>query len=177
MITLDGKLVTHQHINVDEGELACRHSTLAGGKPILCSGLMKVVDGKITYIDNNSGHYKPTSANLYNAVKKLEGLFSKDAKIVYRPYWANFMKQIPLIRKIVPTKKQEPVEKFLNKMEKKGKDGLTKYERHFKRVKEYNEKYSDKLESQSVYAKIVAPHYKPVPVSKSDLRTVKTMVI
>ncbi|MDG7053036.1 MAG: hypothetical protein LKM45_04095, partial [Wolbachia endosymbiont of Alcedoecus sp.] len=64
VITLDGKLVTHQHINVNKSEWAYRHSTLAGGKPVLCSGLMKVKEGKITYIDNNSGHYKPTSTNL-----------------------------------------------------------------------------------------------------------------
>ncbi|MGL9718280.1 MAG: hypothetical protein ACR5K9_06405 [Wolbachia sp.] len=176
VITLDGKLVTHKHINVNESKWAYRHSTLAGGKPVLCSGLMKVKKGKITYIDNNSGHYKPTSANLYNAVDKLKGLFSDNAEIICRPYWINFTKQIPFIRKIVPTK-QEPIEKFLSRMEKKGKDGLTKYERHFARVKEYNEKYSDKLESQSVYAKIVAPHYKPVPISDSDLRAVKTMAV
>ncbi|WP_264684833.1 MULTISPECIES: hypothetical protein [unclassified Wolbachia] len=155
VITLDGKLVTHEHINVNKSEWAYRHSTLAGGKPILCSGLMKVVNGKITYIDNNSGHYKPESANLYNAVKKLEGLFSKDAKVVCLPYWISLKKQIPLIRKI-NLAKREPVEEFLKRMEKKGKDGLTQYERHFHRIKEFNEKYSEKLESQSVYAKVDA---------------------
>ncbi|QOD38881.1 protein kinase family protein [Candidatus Wolbachia massiliensis] len=160
VITLDGKLVTHKHINVGEGKLAHRHSTLAGGKPVLCSGLMKVVDGKITYIDNNSGHYKPTSANLYNAVGKLKGLFSEDAKIVYRPYWTNFIKQIPFISKIVSAK-QEPIEKFLEKMEKKGKDGLTKYERHFKRIKECNEQYRQKLYITSYKSPTNEPLYKP----------------
>ncbi|WP_353278288.1 hypothetical protein [Wolbachia endosymbiont (group B) of Longitarsus flavicornis] len=164
VITLDGKLVTHEHINVNKSEWAYRHSTLAGGKPILCSGLMKVVNGKITYIDNNSGHYKPESANLYNAVKKLEGLFSEDAKVVCLPYWISLKKQIPLIRKI-SLAKREPVEKFLERMEKKGKDGLTQYERHFHRIKEFNEKYSEKLESQSVYAKVAAHNYKSVPIS------------
>ncbi|BET29776.1 MAG: hypothetical protein ABS251_04355 [Wolbachia endosymbiont of Ephestia elutella] len=164
VITLDGKLVTHEHINVNKSEWAYRHSTLAGGKPILCSGLMKVVNGKITYIDNNSGHYKPESANLYNAVKKLEGLFSKDAKVACLPYWISLKKQIPLIRKI-SLAKREPVEKFLERMEKKGKDGLTQYERHFHRIKEFNEKYSEKLESQSVYAKVAAHNYKSVPIS------------
>lgn len=143
VITLDGKLVTHEHINVNKSEWAYRHSTLAGGKPILCSGLMKVVNGKITYIDNNSGHYKPESANLYNAVKKLEGLFSKDAKVVCLPYWINLKKQIPLIRKITLAKR-EPVEEFLKRMEKKGKDGLTQYERHFEKIKEFNEQYEQK---------------------------------
>ncbi|GFR19809.1 uncharacterized protein TNCT_303261 [Trichonephila clavata] len=170
VITLDGKLVTHEHINVNKSEWAYRHSTLAGGRPVLCSGLIKVVNGKITYIDNNSGHYKPESANLYNAVKKLEGLFSKDAKVVCLPYWVSLQKQIPFIRKIIPAK-QEPVEKFLQRMEKKGKDGLTQYERHFKGVKECNEKYSDKLESQLVYAKVVAHNYKSVPIS--DSQTIK----
>ncbi|QCB62387.1 hypothetical protein EJB00_01740 [Wolbachia endosymbiont of Drosophila mauritiana] len=164
VITLDGKLVTHEHINVNKSEWAYRYSTLAGGRPVLCSGLMKVVNGKITYIDNNSGHYKPEPANLYNAVKKLEGLFSEDAKVVCLSYWISLKKQIPLIRKITLAKR-EPVEEFLKRMEKKGKDGLTQYERHFKRVKEFNEKYSDKLESQSVYAKVAAHDYKSVPVS------------
>ncbi len=144
VITLDGKLVTHEHINVNKSEGAYRHSTLAGGRPVLCAGLIKVVNGKITYIDNNSGHYKPESANLYNAVKKLEGLFLKDAKVVCLPYWVSLQKQIPFIRKIISAK-QEPVEKFLKRMEKKGEDGLTQYERHFKGVKEYNEQYEQKL--------------------------------
>ncbi|MBV2146151.1 MAG: hypothetical protein KTM48_05680 [Wolbachia endosymbiont of Pissodes strobi] len=144
VITLDGRLVTHEHINVNKNEWAYRHSTLAGGRPVLCSGLIKVVNDKITYIDNNSGHYKPESANLYNAVKKLEGLFSKDAKVVCLPYWVGLQKQIPFIRKIIPAK-QEPAEEFLKRMEKKGKDGLTQYERHFKGVKEYNEQYEQKL--------------------------------
>ncbi|WP_353288625.1 hypothetical protein [Wolbachia endosymbiont (group A) of Pogonocherus hispidulus] len=176
VITLDGRLVTHEHINVNKSEWAYRHSTLAGGRPVLCSGLIKVVNGKITYIDNNSGHYKPESANLYNAVKKLEGLFSKDAKVVCLPYWVGLQKQIPFIRKIIPAK-QEPAEEFLKRMEKKGKDGLTQYERHFKGVKEYNEKYSDKLESQSVYAKVVAHNYKSVPISDcSNPQTIKMAI-
>jgi hypothetical protein len=165
VITLDGKLVTHQHINVDEGELTCRHSTLAGGKPVLCSGLMKVKEGKITYIDNNSGHYKPTSANLYNAVKKLKDLFSDDAKIVYRPYWTNFIKQIPFIREIVPTK-QESIEKFLSRMEQKGKDGLTKYGRYFVKIKKHNEQYRPKL--------FLASYKPPAPISDNGFQPIKT---
>ncbi|XBS67773.1 hypothetical protein ABLO99_04010 [Wolbachia endosymbiont of Armadillidium arcangelii] len=169
VITLDGKLVTHEHININESEWAYRHSTLAGGRPVLCSGLMKVVNGKITYIDNNSGHYKPESANLYNAVKKLEGLFSKDAKVVCLPYWVILQKQIPLMRKITPAK-QEPVERFLKKMEKKGKDGLTQYERHFKRVKEFNEQHEQKLLLASYKSPTNEPSYKPTVYKKHRLK-------
>ncbi len=51
---------------------------------------MKAKGGKITYIDNNSRHYKPTLVNLYNIVEKLksEGSFSKNA-VVYLIYWIN----------------------------------------------------------------------------------------
>lgn len=169
VITLDGKLVTHEHINVNKSEWAYRHSTLAGGRPVLCSGLMKITNGKITYIDNNSGHYKPESANLYNAVKKLEGLFSKDAKVVCLPYWISLKKQIPLVRKIALTK-QEPVEKFLKKMEKKGKDGLTRYERHFAKVKECNEQYEQKLFLASYKSPANEPSYKPIIHKKHRLK-------
>lgn len=169
VITLDGKLLTHEHINVNKSEWAYRHSTLAGGRPVLCSGLMKVVNGKITYIDNNSGHYKPESANLYNAVKKLEGLFSKDAKVVFLPYWISLKKQIPFIRKITLAKR-EPVEKFLERMEKKGKDGLTQYERHFEKIKEFNEQYEQKLLLASYKSPTSELSYKPAIHKKHRLK-------
>lgn len=169
VITLDGKLLTHEHINVNKSEWAYRHSTLAGGRPVLCSGLMKVVNGKITYIDNNSGHYKPESANLYNAVKKLEGLFSKDAKVVCLPYWISLKKQIPLIRKI-NLAKREPVEEFLERMEKKGKDGLTQYERHFEKIKEFNEQYEQKLLLANYKSPTNELSYKPTIHKKHRLK-------
>ncbi|WP_353276514.1 hypothetical protein [Wolbachia endosymbiont (group B) of Villa cingulata] len=169
VITLDGKLVTHEHINVNKSEWAYRHSTLAGGRPVLCSGLMKVVNGKITYIDNNSGHCKPESANLYNAVKKLEGLFSKDAKVVCLPYWISLKKQIPLTRKITLAKR-EPVEEFLKRMEKKGKDGLTQYERHFEKIKEFNEQYEQKLLLANYKSPTNELSYKPTIHKKHRLK-------
>ncbi|MCA4774548.1 hypothetical protein [Wolbachia endosymbiont of Mansonella perstans] len=132
------------------------------------SGLIKVKEGKITYIDNNREHYKPTSANLYKAVKKLEGLFSEDAKVVCLPYWVSLQKQISLIRKIVLTK-QEPIENFLNKMEQKGKDRLTKYERHFTKIKKHNEQYEQKL--------FFTTYKPPIPISDNGLQSVKTRAI
>lgn len=144
-VTLDGKLVIHEHRDVDRhiDGYAYRHSTLGGGKAILCSGLIKIKDGKITYIDNNSGHYKPVSANLYNAVKILKGVFSQDAQVTCLSYWNRLKKEVSFTRKI--SAKKESVEKFLDKMEKEGKDELTKYQRHFKKVKDYNEQYRQKL--------------------------------
>lgn len=56
------------------------------GKPIACGGHFKVnVEGKITEIDNCSGHYKPTKDQLILAIKFLhkEGVLIEDLKINY----------------------------------------------------------------------------------------------
>lgn len=179
VMTLDGRLIVHEHINVGKIEYSYRHSTLAGGKPVLCSGLIKIVDGKIAYIDNNSGHYKPKQANLYNAIKKLEGLFLQDAKVTYLGSLELLRKQIPIIRRI-PHKK-ELVRKFLEKMEKKGKDGLTKYQRHFARVKKCNDQYIQQHEytpqfRQKLLLKLLE-NYKPVRILGTDDNKMKKMVI
>jgi hypothetical protein len=176
VITLDKKLITHNHVNPGQDvKYSYRHSTLAGGKTIICSSLIQVINGKITYIDNDSGHYKPTSANLYNAVKILEELFSENAKVVCLGLLGTLLRKIPIIRKILA--KEESVEKFLERMEKKGRDELTEYERHFARIKKHNEGYSRQLNSQSVYAKVVAPSYKSVPIEGINNPLVMKMTI
>lgn len=163
VITLDGRLVVHEHVDVGKSEYAYRHSTLVGGKPVLCSGLIKVIDGKIAYIDNNSGHYKPKEANLYNAIKKLEGLFSQDAKVTYLGSLELLRKQIPFICRI--PHKQGPIKKFLKRMEKKGKDGLTKYQRYFAQVKKYNDQYIQLYQcTPQLKRQLFLKNYRPIPV-------------
>ncbi|MDN5247520.1 MAG: hypothetical protein QWI36_00020 [Wolbachia endosymbiont of Tyrophagus putrescentiae] len=144
VITLDGRLVVHQHVNPGNSKHSIRHSTLAGGQPVICSGLMGIKEGKITYIDNNSGHYKPTDAHLYNAVKCLKklGIYSESTKVVHLGSWSSVLKEFPILYKI-PARK-EPVGRFLERMGKKGKDGLTQAEKYFEKVKEYYEKYERK---------------------------------
>lgn len=144
VITLDGRLIVHEHVNVGKSKYAYRHSTLAGGEPVLCSGLMIVKNGKIEYIDNNSGHYKPRSANIYNAIIRFKAAFSKDAKVVHFGGWFGFIKEIPILCRIVPGKK-ESIDGFQKRMETKGKSGLTKVEECFKNIREYNKQYEQKL--------------------------------
>ncbi|WP_333023620.1 hypothetical protein [Wolbachia endosymbiont of Pentidionis agamae] len=142
VMTLDKRLIVHKHINVGKDKIAIRHSSLAGGRAVIYSGLMKIENGKITYIDNNSGHYKPKDAHLCKAVKILKekgNIFSEDAKVTHLGNLHSLASQFPLLHRI-PAKK-EPIDKFLNRMEKKGKNGLNKSEEHFNNVKEYNERY------------------------------------
>ena len=39
------------------------------GKPVACGGHLNIVDGKITFINNSSGHYQPSLNQLKLAVK------------------------------------------------------------------------------------------------------------
>lgn len=154
-VTLSGDLVTSPHIQPGkEVDFGYYHSTLLGGKPGLCFGMMKVKEGEITYIDDNSGHYKPIAENLYNAVKKLNDLFAADAVV------SSYSLHIPYVNteEIRYSKDIERVEQFLKRMEKKGQDGLTKPQRYFENMRKYNNEYKASLT------------YKPVPVFNDNAK-------
>ena len=63
-----------------------RHSEFLGGAAVVSAGVMKFINGEITYIDNESGHYKPNySTNLPNAINFLKnqyGVFTDESKTV-----------------------------------------------------------------------------------------------
>lgn len=61
------------------GEL--HHSTLGGGEAVHCAGMWKVQRGWVTLVNNNSGHYKPSRAQVERFREHLEQLrvISKDA--------------------------------------------------------------------------------------------------
>lgn len=169
VITIDGRLITHEHVNVGENKYAYRHSTLACGEPVLCSGLMIVKNGKIEYIDNNSGHYKPGSANIYNAIIRFKASFSQNAKVVHFGGWFGFIKEIPILCRIVPGKK-ESIDGFQQRMEKKGKSGLTKFEECFKKIREYNKHYEQKLFFESYKSPTSEPPNNPAIHKKHKVK-------
>lgn len=47
------------------------HSTLLGGKDVLCAGTLKIRNGQLFSFNNNSGHYKPTGVHVYKALLAL----------------------------------------------------------------------------------------------------------
>lgn len=176
VITLNGRLITHEHVNVGKSNHAYRHSTLAGGEPVLCSGLMVVKNGKIKYIDNNSGHYKPRSANLYNAIERLKVVFAEDAKVIHFGSWFGFIKEIPILCRIVPGKK-ESIDGFQKRLEKKGKSGLTKVEKCFKEIREYNKQYEQKLLLGNYKSPTSEPPNNPAITSKFSSKLAKECYI
>jgi hypothetical protein len=57
---------------VIEGSESIRHSSMSLGRPVLGAGSLKIHNGKITYIDAESGHYQPTPIALLQAIELLE---------------------------------------------------------------------------------------------------------
>ncbi|KYW84658.1 hypothetical protein [Francisella hispaniensis] len=57
-------------------------------KPIVCAGDIKIESGKIVYIDNRSGHYKPTLDQFLLALKYLDkiGILNENVKIKEETY-------------------------------------------------------------------------------------------
>ncbi len=54
------------------------HSSFLSGRPVFCAGEIELKQGKITYIDNLSGHYKPTTQHLLDCVQLLKRTYGVD---------------------------------------------------------------------------------------------------
>lgn len=70
-----------------EEEIGNHPYIIGDAQPVLCAGHIKIRDGKINYIDNSSGHYKPTAYHFSQAIELLKShrSFTEDAEasIVY----------------------------------------------------------------------------------------------
>jgi hypothetical protein len=64
-------------------EYEVHHSTFQSGGLIRCAGMIGARAGKIYWIDNDSGHYRPPPANLHVFVKclKAQGVLAPDARV------------------------------------------------------------------------------------------------
>lgn len=48
------------------------HCSFLGGRPVMCAGNIGITNGVVGYIDNGSGHYRPTAENLVKCLKALK---------------------------------------------------------------------------------------------------------
>lgn len=74
----DGYIFTGEHIG---GQF--HYSSLVSGKKVRCAGMIRATNGKITRVDNDSGHYKPGTRHLRNFVQFLDmqNVFTSNATI------------------------------------------------------------------------------------------------
>jgi hypothetical protein len=47
------------------------HCSFLAGRPVKCAGMIGITQGRIGYIDNGSGHYRPTRKHLVNCLEVL----------------------------------------------------------------------------------------------------------
>lgn len=70
-----GKQVLNVQNNSSAAAIAARgqtnHSSICAGREVICAGNIYFWKGQLIHIDNASGHYAPTKAALYKAVKLL----------------------------------------------------------------------------------------------------------
>jgi len=55
-----------------EGRGSIFHSSFVDGDAVLFAGRITVINGRVTYVDNGSGHYKPTPAQLSGFMRWLQ---------------------------------------------------------------------------------------------------------
>jgi len=73
ILSQEGHLYMDTHSTFSSEVLpVLNHGTLSGGLPVFMSGLIKIVNGKITMLSNDSGHYQPDKLDVYRAIIKLK---------------------------------------------------------------------------------------------------------
>ena len=80
------RLYIHEHksrVQVDGNDDFFYHSSFFNGGSGKCFGMIKIVDGKITYIDNHSGHYQPTKEHFDDIQERLKVYFHPEIEINY----------------------------------------------------------------------------------------------
>lgn len=78
-----GPFITHSAFQKGPKQMPKFHSFFMAGKPVQCGGIIHVKGGKVDYIDNESGHYKPIDLALVKALEHLKtiGMDLKKIKV------------------------------------------------------------------------------------------------
>lgn len=86
VITADGTL----YLNDQHQKNCFSHASFTNGEPVVCAGMIKIVDGKIMDINNISGHYRPDLSNFLQAILRMPSeLFHPEGRITWKqPYFA-----------------------------------------------------------------------------------------
>jgi len=78
----EGNIFAIADAELKEYDAVARHSTLLGGRAVLCAGCLDILGGRLCVIDNDSGHYKPNTNDLIKLLSKLKHSYKVDLSTV-----------------------------------------------------------------------------------------------
>ena len=70
MLSLERRFYVGTHSYEPTGDNFC-HSSYLSGEDVLCAGTLGIKQGRVFFIDNRSGHYKPADETLVAALETL----------------------------------------------------------------------------------------------------------
>jgi len=93
-MTLNRDLFIHGGHSIrsrDNAAFSFYHSSYVSGEDVLCTGCMTTVNGKLVYINNWSGHYRPPPAQLQIVIESLQvrGVDISDVVVEYKTTGGN----------------------------------------------------------------------------------------
>ncbi len=80
-MTLNRNLYAFRHSLKAQPKGAFYHSSYTGGSDVICTGCLTAVNGVLTYLNNFSGHYRPTPTQLQLVVDHLRAFGVSLAKV------------------------------------------------------------------------------------------------
>lgn len=79
----DGNIIVGKRVNPNDGSNHAPHPTLIGGKDpeVQCAGMLTFEGGKISKVDNQSGHFRPNAQSMDKVNAALQDLCNKNPNL------------------------------------------------------------------------------------------------
>ena len=136
IVDLAGNIHIRQH-NFGKEKNPFFHASFKDYKSVLTAGMIEIEEGKIIYMNDLSGHYKPTSLDFYNAIKKMKETmpeaFGAKSKVEI-DYSIKYVSSFLTLMEEVPNGQKDPLFEIMKK-ERKAKHNFENelYEKKIKR--------------------------------------------
>ena len=82
----NGEIIFGKRSNPNDSSKRAPHPTLIGGKDpeVQNAGMITFKNGKIFYVDNQSGHYRPNIQSMGKVESALQKLYERDPKLFHK---------------------------------------------------------------------------------------------
>ena len=85
VLDTNGNIIFGKRLNPNNSKGRAPHPTLIGGKnpQVQCAGMITFKKGKILSVDDNSGHFRPSSKSMQKVDKALQKLYDKNPNLFH----------------------------------------------------------------------------------------------